>query len=154
MIALKFCVCDVFQQIFVVLYIYGWYARNGLRCQMCLFHPTHCESQDPLHWSNFLLCLVTALSSASNQLLIKAKTGKRDDDDDPCGDWIFLILFRFALFSVSVLPFSMAVYVSPFWFHFEHVVVMLFTAAVPLVVGWLTVCCGWTLVVFKDEWEL
>jgi len=148
-IGLKFIGHDFPQQICIVAYLYGWYAKNGLRCQMCLFHPLHCEAQGPLHWTNFLACLFTGLSAVSNQLLIKAKAQGIEELDE-----VFLFVFRFALFSASILPFTTATYLSPFWFHYEHFVVMLFMAAIPMMMGWLTVCCGWLLVVFKDEFEL
>merc|ERR1712070_1006399 len=71
-IALKFLILDFPQQVFIVAYIYGWYATNGLRCQMCLFHPLHCETQHPLHWSNLLACLFTILSASANQMMLEA----------------------------------------------------------------------------------
>lgn len=29
-----------------MLYLLGWYEEDGLRCQLCLFHPQHCEDED------------------------------------------------------------------------------------------------------------
>ncbi|CAK0821193.1 unnamed protein product [Prorocentrum cordatum] len=147
-IMLKFVAQDFPQQICIVAYLYSWYAKNGLRCQMCLFNPLHCETQQPLHWSNFLLCLVTALSAVSNQLLIQAKVFQ--DILDDC----FVIVFRVALLSFSVLPFSTAVYLSPLCFHYDHMLVLLLSAVLPFVLGWMTVCCGWMFVVFRDELDL
>lgn len=151
-IAVKFAAMDVPQQVCIVAYIYGWYASNGLRCQMCIFHPDHCEVESPMHWSNFMACLFTALSASANQLLIKAKAkGKRDEDS--CDDDLCLCLFRFALFSVSVLPFSTGVYLSVLWFKTDHVVLTCLAAVVPFAVGWLSACCGWICISFKDEFD-
>merc|ERR1711874_10478 len=105
-IALKFIGQDLPQQVCIVCYIFGWYATSGLRCQMCLFHPLQCGDQSPLHWSNLMVCLFTLLSAAANQILITAKTNADES-------MYFLCFFRFALFSLSVLPFSTAAYLSP-----------------------------------------
>merc|ERR1712194_833824 len=84
-IALKFLLQDFPQQVFIVLYLYGWYAKNGLRCQMCLFHPAHCEDQHPLHWSNLLACAFTIMSASTNQLMIQAKPRRASSsDEDEC----------------------------------------------------------------------
>ncbi|CAJ1408232.1 unnamed protein product [Effrenium voratum] len=42
-IVVKFILQDFPQQICIAAYLYAWYADNGLRCQMCLFHPNHCS---------------------------------------------------------------------------------------------------------------
>lgn len=34
------------QEVCIVLYLLGWYEEDGLRCQLCLFHPQHCEDED------------------------------------------------------------------------------------------------------------
>ena len=39
-------------QICIVLYLLGWYEADGLRCQLCLFHPQHCEDEHPFRLAN------------------------------------------------------------------------------------------------------
>lgn len=147
-IGLKFFVQDWPQQVCIVAYIYGWYAKNGLRCQMCLFHPTHCDVEAPLHWSNFLVCLCTVLSASSNQLLLQAKVRKRYDEDDECCNACFRIL----LFSISALPFTTAIYLFPFWFpKGSHMILTLIMAGIPMVVGWFGVICGPMLAVCNED---
>uniref|UniRef100_A0A7S2LKH3 Uncharacterized protein n=1 Tax=Zooxanthella nutricula TaxID=1333877 RepID=A0A7S2LKH3_9DINO len=153
-IVLKCLAQDFPQQICIVAYMYGWYATNGLRCQMCLFHPLHCGQESPLHWTNLLACAATALSAASSQLLIKAKakTARPAWDDGHDEDCVAGV-FRFALVCLSVLPFLTAIYLSPMWFHYDHIVLVMFVTALPCVSGWLMLCCGWLLVVFKDGFD-
>lgn len=148
-IFLKFFVQDWPQQVCIVAYIYGWYAKNGLRCQMCLFHPLHCDTQTPLHWSNFMVCIFTVLSASANQLLLQAKVRRKNyDDDDECCNFCF----RVALFSVSALPFTTAIYLFPFWFpKGSHMILTLCAAGVPMVVGWFGVLCGPMLACCGDD---
>eukprot|EP00441_Pelagodinium_beii_P032241 CAMPEP_0197637642 /NCGR_PEP_ID=MMETSP1338-20131121/12803_1 /TAXON_ID=43686 ORGANISM="Pelagodinium beii, Strain RCC1491" /NCGR_SAMPLE_ID=MMETSP1338 /ASSEMBLY_ACC=CAM_ASM_000754 /LENGTH=448 /DNA_ID=CAMNT_0043210081 /DNA_START=16 /DNA_END=1358 /DNA_ORIENTATION=- len=101
-IALKFVVQDFPQQMCIVAYLYAWYADNGMRCQMCLFHPEHCDYQYPLHATNLMVCLFTLLSAMANQLLLQAKLKRGYDSEDEC----VMGFFRFILMSVSVLPFT------------------------------------------------
>jgi hypothetical protein len=51
-IAVKSFVQDLPLQLCIVLYLYGWYAPSGLRCQLCFFDPTFCDNEHPLHFSN------------------------------------------------------------------------------------------------------
>merc|ERR1711904_298924 len=81
-IAVKFLAQDFPQQLCIVAYLYGWYAENGLRCQMCLFHPQHCDDEHPLHFANLLVCIFTLLSACSNQLLLQAKSKKCDEEEE------------------------------------------------------------------------
>lgn len=136
-IALKFLVQDIPQQLLIVAYIYAWYAPNGLRCQMCLFHPAHCDDQHPLHLTNLLVALTTMASACSNQLLVQAKVRRVHDEEDEC----FLWFVRFALLSVSILPFSTAIVVlSSTLLHLKSVVVYI-AFGVPTLLGWVTLLC-------------
>lgn len=146
----KLLLHDFPQQFCIVAYLYGWYGTDGLRCQLCLFHPTHCDEETALHGMNLMACLLTALSASSNQLLVKAQAKSSFATED----WIILAFFRFGLFAASTVPFSTALYVSPFWFHFDSVsrlILMLFVAGVPLISGWGFLCCGWIFIVFHDD---
>jgi len=135
-IAVKFLVQDFPQQFCIAAYLYGWYANNGLRCQMCLFHPSHCDDEHPLHTFNALVCIFTLLSATSNQLLLQAKAKKYDDEEE-----CFLWFARGAIFSVSVLPFATAMcLLSSSLLHFRSVIFTVL-AGVTTLVGWGTLMC-------------
>lgn len=85
LVVVKFLIQDIPQQFCIMAYLYGWYSNNGLRCQMCLFHPAHCDDEHPLHWSNSMLLLFTAMSACSNQLLLHIRGKKYDEDEDLFG---------------------------------------------------------------------
>lgn len=135
-IALKFFVQDFPQQMCIGLYLYSWYASNGLRCQMCLFHPSHCDDHQPFHLTNALVCGFTMLSATSNQLLLQAKLKKSYDSEDEC----VMCFFRFILFSVSVLPFTSCLFVLGPLVHMQSVL-FYFAVGVPALLGWGTVLC-------------
>eukprot|EP00928_Gymnodinium_smaydae_P055904 TRINITY_DN39372_c0_g1_i1.p1 TRINITY_DN39372_c0_g1~~TRINITY_DN39372_c0_g1_i1.p1 ORF type:complete len:518 (-),score=91.52 TRINITY_DN39372_c0_g1_i1:75-1628(-) len=136
-IALKFVAQDIPQQLCIVGYLYAWYASNGLRCQMCLFHPSHCDSEHPLNWTNLLVCLFTMVSACSNQLLLQAKLKRNYSDEDECFAWFT----RFALFSVSILPFSTAiVLLSASLLHLRSVLIYI-GFGIPMFVGFASVLC-------------
>jgi len=108
---------------------------------MCLFHVEHCEEEHPLHTGNLLLLLFTALSACSNQVLLQARAGLDDIFDIFC-----LFVVRVVLFSVSVLPLSIAAYLSVLWFSYPkdywHVVLACALAACPMVIGLMTLSVG------------
>ncbi|CAK0891895.1 unnamed protein product, partial [Prorocentrum cordatum] len=81
-IVIKFLLQDLPQQLCIALYLYAWYAPNGLRCQACLFHPLHCNNEHPLHWTNLIVCVFTLLSASANQILLKAKSKKYDEEEE------------------------------------------------------------------------
>jgi len=135
-IAFKFVVQDIPQQMCIVAYLYAWYSTDGLRCQMCLFHPQHCDAQHPLHWSNLLVCIFTLLGACSNQLIMQAKLKKYDEEEE-----CFLCFARCAALSVSVLPFSSSLFVlSASLLHLRSVLVYVL-AGIPSLIGWGTVLC-------------
>lgn len=145
-VALKFVLQDLPQQVCIVGYIYSWYAVDGLRCQMCIFHPGHCDDEHPLHFSNLVLCILTLLSASSNQMLLTPKA-KRIDEETEC----FLALSRVALFSVSILPFSTAMFfLTSSVLHFQSTVIYA-ASAVPTFVGWGTVFCVPMFSICEDE---
>jgi hypothetical protein len=145
-IALKFLVQDFPQQLLIVTYLYAWYAENGLRCQMCLFHPQHCDEQYPLHFSNLLVCIFTLLSASSNQLLLQAKS-KRYDEEEEC----FMMFARGTIFSVSVLPFSTGLFfLSSSLFHLRSALIY-FLAGIPTLVGWGALLCVPMFTLCEDD---
>lgn len=135
-IILKFVLQDLPQQMCIVAYLYGWYARNGLRCQMCLFHPHHCDDEEPLHWTNLMVCLCTLLSASSNQLLFQAKHRKYDEEEECC-----MWLMRGALFSVSALPFCTAMFFLSTSLLNTHSLLIYIVSGVPTLLGWFSCCC-------------
>ncbi|CAE8608234.1 unnamed protein product [Polarella glacialis] len=136
-IILKFLMQDFPQQMCIAAYIYSWYSANGLRCQMCLFHPSHCDDEHPLHPTNLLVCIFTLLSAASNQLLLQAKLKRNYDSEDEC----VLCFFRFIMLSVSILPFTTALFfLSAFMFHLRSVICYILIG-LPTILGWGTVLC-------------
>lgn len=146
-IVLKFFFQDFPQQMCIIAYLYAWYASNGLRCQMCLFHPDHCDDQHPLHTTNLLVCVFTLLSAAANQLLIQAKMRRDYDSEDEC----VLCFFRFVMLSVSILPFTTAVFaLSAFLLHLRSVLVY-FVAGIPTILGWGTLVCVPVFACCDDE---
>jgi len=145
-IAFKFVVQDIPQQMCIVAYLYAWYSTDGLRCQMCLFHPQHCDGQHPLHWSNLLVCIFTLLGACSNQLLLQAKLKKYDEEEE-----CFLCFARCAALSVSVLPFSSSLFLlSASLLHLRSVIVYLL-AGIPSLIGWGTVLCVPMFAICDDE---
>lgn len=129
----KFLFQDVPQQICIVLYLFGWYESNGLRCQLCLFHPQHCSEEDPFHPANALAILCTLLSAVSNQLLVRPVFKKVYTEDDIC----IQHTVRIGGVCIATLPFttgmcwaSQSILSMPTLFH------VLF--ALPCGIGWLT----------------
>lgn len=135
-VGLKFFFQDFPQQMCIVAYLYGWYASNGLRCQMCLFHPQHCDDQRPLHWTNLLVCIFTLLSASSNQLLVQAKLRQYDEEEECC-----LWLMRAAMFSVSSLPFTTALFILASTLLNTHSPFVYIITGVPSLLGWGLCCC-------------
>jgi len=145
-IALKFAVQDFPQQMCIVAYLYSWYASNGLRCQMCLFHPHHCDDQHPLHWTNLLVCFFTLLGAVANQLLIQAKLKKYDEEEE-----CFLCVARMAMLSISTLPFSTGLFIlSASLLHLRSVIVYIICGGL-MMVGWGTLLCVPVVAICDDE---
>jgi len=145
-VAFKFIAQDFPQQLCIVFYLYGWYAQNGLRCQMCLFHPEHCDDEHPLHFFNLLVCIFTLLSATSNQLLLQAKSKHYDEEEE-----FFLVFARSAIFSVSILPFSSGMFfLSASLFHLRSPLVYLITG-IPALVGWGALFCVPTMTLCEEE---
>jgi len=145
----KFVLQDIPQQICVVLYLFGWYEAAGLRCQLCLFDPHHCGSENAFHFTNFVAIGCILLSACANQLLIRPVRKRSYTEDDVCMQyWI-----RIGGVSVATLPFttgccfaSRSVLPEPTFFH------LLF--ALPCAVGWMSIsgfgCIG-TLLCCEDS---
>ncbi|CAE7571088.1 gpr180 [Symbiodinium pilosum] len=146
-IVFKFFAQDFPQQMCIAAYLYAWYAENGLRCQMCLFHPSHCDDQHPLHSTNLLVCLFTLLSAVANQLLFQARLKPGYDSEDEC----VVCFFRFVMVSVSILPFTTAMcMLSAVLLHLKSVLIY-FLIGVPTVLGWGTIVCVPLFVCCDDE---
>ncbi|CAK9069754.1 Integral membrane protein [Durusdinium trenchii] len=146
-IVLKFVLQDFPQQLCIAAYLYAWYADNGLRCQMCLFHPNHCDEQHPLHSTNFFVCLFTLLSAIANQMLLQAKLKRGYDSEDEC----VLCFFRFVMLSVSTLPFSTAMcFLSALLLHLKSVAIY-FMSAIPAILGWGALICVPLFVCCEEE---
>jgi len=130
----KFFLMDVVQQACIVLYLLGWYEAGGLRCQLCLFHPHHCSSEQAFHLTNLIAIACSLLSSVSNQLLVRPAFKRTYTEDDLC----IMYCLRIGTVSVSVLPFTTALCAAsrvmmpmPGLLHI--------LAAIPCGIGWLTV---------------
>merc|ERR1712032_1781355 len=135
----KFFLQDVPQQVCIILYLFGWYESNGLRCQLCLFHPDHCEDEHPFHMSNAIAIGCTLLSSMANQLLVRPVHKKTYTDDDICMQQCM----RTCGICVSTLPFTTGMCMASQSLLLAPVVVHI-VFAVPCFVGWLTLaglCC-------------
>lgn len=147
-VLVKFAIQDMPQQICIVLYMLGWYNTQGLRCQMCLFDPGHCEEEHPFHFFNSLACVFTLASSLANQLLVTPVSKKSYTEDDICLQYTS----RICVGCVSVLPFTTGMLLSSsqiltaamMW----HIVV-----ALPCVIGWLTIagCVCYPICVCCDD---
>lgn len=144
-ILIKLLVMDIPQQICIVLYLLGWYEADGLRCQLCLFHPQHCEDEHPFRLANSVAFLCTLLSSVTNQIILGP--GKTSNAEDACGYWII----RIGLICVSILPFTTGVYWATSALLTLPTLVKVFVF-LPCVFGWFSViacllsgfvaCCG------------
>lgn len=136
----KFMVQDVPQQLCIVLYLLGWYEDQGLRCQLCLFDPSHCIEEQPLHMANFVALTCTLLSAMSNQLLVRPIIKSTYTEDDICLQGTV----RVGGTCVATLPFTTALLftsqkllIQIMW---APTLVRIFVA-VPCCIGWVTVTC-------------
>jgi len=136
LVVLKLFLLDLPQQLCIALYIYAWYAQNGLRCQMCLFHPQHCDDEYPLHWSNLMVCLFTIMSSCSNQFLIQIVPRKRHDEEE-----LVQCCLRIGMISLSTLPFSTATLLLSFSVLQLRSLLVYFIAGSLCLVGWSSLLC-------------
>jgi len=129
----KFIFVDIPQQTCIVLYMLGWYETDGLRCQLCLFHPDHCEEEHPFAFANLMTIICTLLSSVSNQILVRPARQYASVDDKS-----LLALIRICAGCVSMLPFTTGVYWATsalLWCPVFLQVVLFF----PCAIGWMTV---------------
>eukprot|EP00438_Fugacium_kawagutii_P021303 Skav206974 [mRNA] locus=scaffold1394:16408:19084:- [translate_table: standard] len=113
-ILIKLLVMDLPQQaggerleVCIVLYLLGWYEADGLRCQLCLFHPQHCEDEHPFRLANSATSHRgdIRVTEVTNQIIIGP--AKRSIDD-VCGQWTIRMLSTST--QVSILPFTTGVY--------------------------------------------
>jgi len=149
MIIFKLLFQDLPQQVCIVAYLHAWYSPNGMRCQMCLFHPSHCDNGFALNWTVFMVCVITVLSSCANQILLQAKVRQRYFDDEEC----FQYFMRAVIFSVSVLPFSTGVFVLSRSVLNVKSAIVLFLAGIPALIGWGTVLCVPVFSLCEDDFS-
>jgi len=129
----KFFAVDFPQQYAFVTYLFAWYDAKGIKCQLCLFHPEHCDPQHPFHPTNLLLLALILGSALGNLVFVRPAKAKMTADDT-----LAALLLKGAVISVSILPFSSAFLVAgrslvdwPITVH------MLFM--IPCAVGWSTI---------------
>jgi len=136
LVMVKFLVVDVIQQLCIVLYLLGWYNSNGLRCQLCLFHPSHCEEEHPFRPANTGAFVCTLLSSVAHQMLVRPLAeGKKLISDE---DRYFAIGLRILAISISILPFSTGVFMASSAL-LAHPLIAQILFFVPCALGWTTV---------------
>ncbi|KAF4654463.1 hypothetical protein FOL47_009970 [Perkinsus chesapeaki] len=159
-VLLKSFLVDFFLQVFVLMYIYLWYGRNGLQCQMCLFHPDHCGGfdTDPMHGALRYVIITIVLSALMPQLLVRQKAflnrdaryvGMGDEIDHFCMGGFT----RLGLASLLLLPFT-----TGFLFLGPLVLVrgsgvsssLYMLLAIPVVIGWSLLLCVPTLALCDD----
>lgn len=130
----KFLMVDVPQQACIVLYLLGWYESEGLRCQLCLFHPQHCEEEHPFRLANSIAFTCTVLSALVNQLIVRPVWKRHYDEEDEC----FQVFVRIGMASISILPFTTGVYSCTSALLYSPVVAQVFFFF-PCAMGWFTV---------------
>lgn len=143
----KCLLVDVPQQVCIVLYLLGWYEAEGLRCQLCLFHPQHCEPEHPFRFSNSVAFSCTLFSSVANQLIVRPVWKKFYTEEEEC----MQTTARIAHACLATLPFSTGVFWATSSLLSTPVLVQVLAFG-PCVIGWLTVvglffcwlvaCCG------------
>lgn len=76
----KFIFQDFPQQIMLMIYLHAWYADDGMRCQMCLFHPDSCPILDddelPLSLFHKMVFVSLIVSALTNQFIIDVQGNK------------------------------------------------------------------------------
>jgi hypothetical protein len=133
-VVIKLLVVDLPQQVCIVLYFLGWYEQDGLRCQLCLFSPGHCEEEHPFRPANFAAIACVLLSSVANQLLVRPAWKRRISDEDVCCSQ----LVRVAAASVATLPVTTGI----FWATSSLLIaptLMKAFVALPCFIGWISV---------------
>lgn len=136
LVVLKFFAVDLMQQVCIVFYLFGWYEAEGLSCQLCLFHPDHCEEEHPFRLANTAAYVVTLLSAVAIQILVGPSKGRHVDEEKAA----LMCFARFAGLCVSILPFTTAVYWATPALLSAPVLAQV-VAFVPCATGWLTVGC-------------
>eukprot|EP00929_Paragymnodinium_shiwhaense_P095971 TRINITY_DN57346_c0_g1_i1.p1 TRINITY_DN57346_c0_g1~~TRINITY_DN57346_c0_g1_i1.p1 ORF type:complete len:636 (-),score=111.77 TRINITY_DN57346_c0_g1_i1:312-2219(-) len=137
----KFAVVDIAQQVCIVLYLLGWYEASGLRCQLCLFHPSHCEEEHPFKMTNSIAFLCTLLSSIANQLLFRPSYRRKATEEDDC----CMFTSRLSALCVSTLPFSTGVFFASSAILPSPLLIQVMLG-IPCLIGWMTLVImfmGW-----------
>lgn len=132
----KFFVADIMQQVCIVVYLLNWYESDGLRCQLCLFHPGRCEDASPFGMVVTVTLVSVVLSALSNQLLVglPGAAAGHEQDPDVCGR----IFARILAASVSLLPLTTgSFFAGPAIFAAPTAVQVLLVT--PCLLGWITV---------------
>eukprot|EP00928_Gymnodinium_smaydae_P023402 TRINITY_DN19328_c0_g1_i1.p1 TRINITY_DN19328_c0_g1~~TRINITY_DN19328_c0_g1_i1.p1 ORF type:complete len:459 (+),score=104.34 TRINITY_DN19328_c0_g1_i1:209-1585(+) len=140
-VLLKFILVDMPQQICMVLYVLGWYDAAGLRCQLCMFYPTHCSAETAFHFSNTMAIVCTLLSSLANQLLVRPILKKTYTEEDICIRWCV----RAGGCCFAVLPFTTGLLVATRGGAEAIMPAAIATRVLlifPCIVGWLGLFCA------------
>jgi len=150
LVTLKFLFVDVTQQFCMVLYLLGWYNSDGLRCQLCLFHPSHCEEEHPFGLSNTGAFICTLASSVAHQMLLRplSKGKKFMTSEDVC----FRHGLRMLAVSISILPFTTGVFLASSAL-LAHPMLARCIFFIPCALGWTAVFmlfCMWMRAVCRE----
>eukprot|EP00397_Hematodinium_sp_SG-2012_P043536 GEMP01048415.1.p1 GENE.GEMP01048415.1~~GEMP01048415.1.p1 ORF type:complete len:315 (+),score=44.43 GEMP01048415.1:479-1423(+) len=134
---IKFTFADVPIQVGLVTYLLAWYDRAGLRCQLCLFSPDHCDIGEShyLHFANMMACLFILGSCAATPVVffyIKKRSSVYTEDE------LFMIwVTQAGIMCMATLPFS-----TGLLFASSQMLTMPtmahFAAAIPCAIGWVT----------------
>ncbi|KAF4734646.1 hypothetical protein FOZ63_021471 [Perkinsus olseni] len=158
-VLVKSFIIDISMQMLLVSYIYYWYGRNGLQCQMCLFHPIHCENfdADPMHGTLRYIIIVVTVSALMPQLLIRQKAFNRNaryvGADDELDHHCMGGFTRIGLASLLLLPFTTGFLIlGPLIFIRGSGVTggLYMLLAIPVVCGWSLLLCIPTLAICDD----
>ncbi|KAF4657082.1 hypothetical protein FOL46_007573 [Perkinsus olseni] len=158
-VLVKSFIIDISMQVLLVSYIYYWYGRNGLQCQMCLFHSNHCENfdADPMHGTLRYIIIVVTVSALMPQLLIRQKAFTRNaryvGADDELDHHCMGGFTRIGLASLLLLPFTTGFLIlGPLIFIRGSGVTggLYMLLAIPVVCGWSLLLCIPTLAICDD----
>ena len=130
----KFLFQDLPLQFVVATFIYGWYGQGGLRCQLCLFDPTHCSDESAINSANLPVILLSMISALCTQTILQPSDYDVMDEEEQC-IWGCL---RFGSLSASILP-MMTVII--FCVPLALPKIAIFAISIFVAFGWLFCCC-------------
>lgn len=139
----KFFAVDILQQVCIVLYLLDWFEENGLRCQLCLFHPGHCDKPHPFHATTLGAVLCLLANSLSHQLLVKPSrpAGTKGDAVSHGEHAVQMQMFgRLIAACLAILPLTTSVYFASGALLDAPMLVKI-VVTFPCAVGWFAVMC-------------